>query len=134
MNTYSQGVNTLIKVVSKTEQRDVTSRADQSTHRVCEAPVGDETSSIYLTLWDEAVEGVSEEQILRIPNGYVNLFRRSMRLNLGRYDSYEVEDEAPFEEVNLDNNLSNRQFEQATYGPRRGRGRDRYDGGSRRRY
>ncbi len=83
-------------------------RADSSTHRVCEALVGDETGNVYLTLWDEDVEGVSNEQILRISNGYVNLFRGSMRLNLGRYDSYEVKDEVPFEEINLDNNLSNR--------------------------
>lgn len=134
MNTYSRGVNTIVKVISMTEPREVTSRADRSTHRVCEALVGDETGSVYLTLWDEAIEGVSEEQVLKITNGYVNLFRGSMRLNLGRYGSYEVLDEAPFKEVNLDNNLSSRQFERSSYDYRRGRGRDRYGGRSRRRY
>lgn len=123
LNTYSRGVNTTVKVVSKTEPREVTSRSDGSAHRVCEALVGDETGSLYLTLWDDAIDEVVEEQVLKITNGYVNLFRGSMRLNIGRYGSYEVVDEAPFEDVNLDNNLSSRQFERPQTGYGRGRGR-----------
>lgn len=123
LNTYSRGVNTVVKVVSKTEPREVTSRSDGSSHRVCEALVGDDTGSLYLTLWDEAIDEIIEEQVLKITNGYVNLFRGSMRLNIGRYGSYEVEEEAPFEEVNLDNNLSSKQFERPQYGYGRGRGR-----------
>jgi replication factor A1 len=122
LNTYSRGVNTTVKVVSKTEPREVTSRSDGSAHRVCEALVGDETGSLYLTLWDDAIDEVIEEQVLKITNGYVNLFRGSMRLNIGRYGSYEVADEAPFEDVNLDNNLSSRQFERPQRGYGRGRG------------
>ena len=125
LNTYSRGVNTTVKVVSKTEPREVTSRSDGSAHRVCEALVGDETGSLYLTLWDDAIDEVVEEQVLQITNGYVNLFRGSMRLNIGRYGSYEVVEEAPFEDVNLDNNLSSRQFERPQTGY--GRGRGRYD-------
>ena len=69
--------------------------------------------------------------VLNIKDAYINLFRGSMRLNLGRYGSYEVLDEASFEEVNMDNNLSSKIFDQ----PRNyGRGRNRYDRRSRRRY
>jgi len=112
LNSYSRQVNTIVKVVSKTETREVTSRVDQTSHRVAEALVGDETGAIYLTLWDDAVDNIEEGQTLSIKNGYVNLFRGSMRLNLGRYGSYEVVDESPISEVNLDNNLSSQQFEQ----------------------
>lgn len=122
MNTYSRGVNTTVKVVSKTEPREVTSRSDGSAHKVCEALVGDDTGSLYLTLWDEAIDDVIEEQVLKITNGYVNLFRGSMRLNIGRYGSSEVVEEAPFEDVNLDNNLSSKQFERPQSGYGRGRG------------
>lgn len=122
MNTYSRGVNTTVKVVSKTEPREVTSRSDGSAHRVCEALVGDDTGSLYLTLWDDAIDDVVEEQVLKISNGYVNLFRGSMRLNIGRYGSSEVVEEAPFEDVNLDNNLSSKQFERPQSGYGRGRG------------
>lgn len=128
LNSYSRKVNTVVKVVSVAEAREVTSRRDMSTHRVAEALVGDDTGSIYMTLWDDVIDAVEDDQVLNIKDAYVKLFRGSMRLNLGRYGSYEVLDEAPFEEVNLDNNLSSRVFER-----QRGRGRDRY-GRQRRRY
>lgn len=136
LNSYSRRVYTTAKVVSKTEPREVTSRIDQSAHRVAEALVGDESGSIYLTLWDDSIDEVQEGQILSIKNAYVNLFRGSMRLNLGRFGSYELLEESPFEEVNLDNNLSSRQFEDRRR-PSRDRfgGRDRrYDRRNRRRY
>ncbi len=124
LTQYSRSVNTVVKVISKTEPRDVTSRADQSAHKVCEALVADETGSVYMTLWDEKIDELEDDSIIRITNGYINLFRGSMRLNLGRYGSYEVLEEAPFEDVNLDNNLSSKVFEQ----------RDRYGGRRPRRY
>ena len=112
LNSYSRQVNTIVKVVSKTETREVTSRIDQTSHRVGEALVGDETGAIYLTLWDDAIDNIDEGQTLSIKNAYVNLFRGSMRLNLGRYGTYETVEESPIPEVNLDNNLSSQQFEQ----------------------
>ena len=122
LNSYSRRVYTVVKVVSKTEPREVTSRNDMSTHRVAEALVGDETGSVYLTLWDDVLDEVDEGMVLNIKDAYINLFRGSMRLNLGRYGSYEVLEEAP---------LSSKVFDQ----PRNyGRGRNRYDGRSRRRY
>lgn len=136
LNSYSRRVNTIVKVVSKTDEREVTSRLDQSSHRVAEALVGDDSGSIYLTLWDDIIDEIEEDQILTVSNAYVNLFRGSMRLNLGRFGSYEVADSAPFDEVNLDNNLSNKQFEQRRdYGRGGYGGRDRRSGGrGRRRY
>lgn len=124
LTQYSRSVNTVVKVISKTEPRDVTSRADQSAHKVCEALVADETGSVYMTLWDEKIDELEDDSVIRITNGYINLFRGSMRLNLGRYGSYEVLEEAPFEDINLDNNLSSKVFEQ----------RDRYGGRRPRRY
>ena len=124
LTQYSRSVNTVVKVISKTEPRDVTSRADQSAHKVCEALVADETGSVYMTLWDEKIDELEDDSVIAVTNGYINLFRGSMRLNLGRYGSYEVLEEAPFEDVNLDNNLSSKVFEQ----------RDRYGGRRPRRY
>jgi replication factor A1 len=127
LHTYSRRVYTVVKVMSKTEPREVTSRSDMSTHRVAEALVGDDTGSVYMTLWDDVIDAVDEGQVLDIKDAYVNLFRGSMRLNLGRYGSYEVLDEAPFEEVNLENNLSSKVYDQP-----RGRGRNQYGRGRRR--
>jgi len=75
LNSYSRRVYTIVKVVSKTKPREVSGGA----HRVAEALVGDDTGSIYLTLWDDALDKVKEGQILNIKNAYVNLFRGSMR-------------------------------------------------------
>lgn len=127
LTTYSRGVNTVAKVISKTEVREVTSRSDGSSHRVCEALIADETGSVYMSLWDDNVDSVVEDQVLQVSNGYINLFRGSMRLNIGKYGSYEEVEEAPFADVNLDNNLSSRQYDP----PPRG-GRDRYGRGQRR--
>ena len=118
----SREVNTVVKVVSKSEVRNVTGR-DYSVHRVADALVGDETGCVYLTLWDDNIDRVKEEGTLQVTNGYVNLFRGNMRLNTGRYGSFEVLEESPITEVNTENNLSEKRYEQERrdrpYGQRR---------------
>ena len=125
----SKAVNVTAKVVSKGEVRSITSGRDYSPHRVVDALVGDETGCIYLNLWDDNIDKVKEGETLNIKNGYVNLFRGSMRLNIGRYGSFEAVIESPIKEVNTQNNLSSKQYEQERrfgggygggYGGRRG--------------
>lgn len=137
LNPRSRQVNVIVKAVSKSDVREVTSRSDGSAHRVCEALVGDETGSIYLTLWDDNIDKVNEEDTISIKNGYVSLFRGSMRLNIGRYGSFEKVEEPTISEVNTTNNLSDKTYEQsrrpptfrsmyADERPRRRRGYRRY--------
>ena len=111
LKSYSRKVYTVAKVISIGEPREVTSRKDNTTHQVCEALVADDTGSVYLTLWDDSIDAVEEEMVLKLDNAYVNVFRGSMRLNLGKYGSYKVLDEAPFDEVELENNVSDQQVE-----------------------
>ena len=121
----SRGVNIIVKVVSKGEVRSVTGR-DYSVRRVADALVGDETASIYMTLWDDKIDAINEEATLRITNGYINLFRGNMRLNVGKYGSYELVEDSPITEVNTENNLSDKRYEQERrfnrYGGRGGYG------------
>lgn len=128
----SRGVNTIVKVVSKGEVRSVTGR-DYSVRRVADALVGDETGSLYMTLWDDKIDAINDESTLQITNGYINLFRGNMRLNIGKYGSYEVLEESPITEVNTENNLSDKKYEQERrfnrYGGRGGGGG--YGGGGR---
>ena len=107
----SRGVNTIVKIVSKGEIRSVTGR-DYSVRRVTDALVGDETGCLYMTLWDEKIDAVNEGDTLQITNGYINLFRGNMRINVGKYGSYEVLEDSPIEEVNTENNLSDKRYEQ----------------------
>jgi len=123
----TRSVNLVVKVVSVSEPRTVSGGA----HRVADILVGDETGAIYLTLWDDAIDRVKEGVVIKIKNGFISLFRGSMRLNVGKYGSFEVLEEAPEMEVNTENNLSLVQYEQerprgfsrGRPGPRRFEGR-----------
>ena len=117
----SRAVNILAKALTKSEVRNITAGRDGSPHSVCDVLVGDETGIVLLTLWDDNIEKVNEGDTVKIENGYIRLFRGSMRLNVGRYGTLEIPTE-PFEgEVNNDNNMSEKVFEQRSfYGRRRG--------------
>ena len=118
----SRAVNVTAKVVSKSEIRNIATGRDGAPHRVCDALVGDETGCVYLTLWDDNIDKVNEGETVRIGNGYVSLFRGNIRLNVGRYGTLEVAEQALAGEVNTENNISTKVYEQ----PRRpfgGRGR-----------
>ncbi|MEM2905210.1 MAG: single-stranded DNA-binding protein [Candidatus Bathyarchaeia archaeon] len=107
----SRQVNTVVKVVNKGAPRETVSRTDGTVHRVSDVLVGDETAVIYMSLWDENIDRVDEGDTIAVKNGYVSLFRGSMRLNVGRFGSFEKA-ETEIEQVNTSNNLSERQFEQ----------------------
>jgi replication factor A1 len=121
LNPGSRSLNLTVKVVSKNPVREVVSRRDGSSHRVTEALVGDETGSVLLTLWDDTIESVTEGDVVEVNNGYIRLFRGSMRLNIGRFGTLEASEE-DIENVNTDNNMSDRQYEQerrySSYGRR----------------
>jgi replication factor A1 len=120
----SKAVNVTAKIVSKGEVRNTTSGRDYQPHRVVDALVGDETGCVYLNLWDDNIDKVKEGDTLNIKNGYVNLFRGNIRLNIGRYGSFEIAAESPIKEVNTENNVSSKQYEQERrYGGGYGGGR-----------
>lgn len=93
-----------IRAEDKTEAREVVASTDDKFHKVCEALVGDETGSIYLSLWDEQADEIQKGKHYRITNAYTSMYRNSLRLNIGKYGKIE-EIEADFE-INTANNLS----------------------------
>ena len=128
----SRSINVTFKVISINPVRDVTSRRDGSSHQVTEALVADETGAVLLTLWDDTIEEVREGGIHEVRNGYIRLFRGSMQLNTGRYGSLTPSDEV-INEPNVENNMSDRQYEEErrSYG---GGGYDRRQSYPRRNY
>ncbi|WP_309493028.1 OB-fold nucleic acid binding domain-containing protein [Candidatus Hecatella orcuttiae] len=106
----SQRVNIDLKVVEKLEERVVTFRADGSQHRVADVLVGDESGCIILTLWDEVIDQVKSGDVLRIENGYISVFKSSLRLNVGRYGKLSRSG-AEIPSVNVQNNLSTRRIQ-----------------------
>ncbi len=122
LSTNSRRVNVHFKVINQDEPREVTSR-DGSTHRVSDTLVGDDTGSIIMSLWDDSIDQVEVGSNYKLSNGYVTVFRNSMRLSVGKYGHLEPSEKA-IEEVNEENALSDRFVER----PRR-YGGSRYSGG-----
>ena len=125
----SRAVNVIAKVVSKSEIRNIASGRDGAPHRVCDALVGDKSGCVYLTLWDDNIEKVKDGDTVNVKNGYINLFRGNMRLNVGRYGTLEIAEQPLEDEANTENNLSTKVYER----PRRPF-RERRGGYNRRRY
>jgi replication factor A1 len=129
LTPQSKAVNVTAKVVSKTEIREIPMGRDGSPHKVCDALIGDETGVVYLTLWDDNIEKVNEADSVRIENGYVTLFKGNIRLNIGKYGKLEPAKEPLAVEVNTENNVSSKAYEQERRPFRGGRGGGRGFGG-----
>ncbi|MHA1984729.1 MAG: single-stranded DNA-binding protein [Candidatus Hodarchaeales archaeon] len=97
------------KVMKKSEIREVTSRNNDDTHRISDVTVSDETGSILLSAWDDDIELLEQGKFFKIENGYVNVYRDSLRLGRGKFGSFEpIEEEF---EVNETNNRSDETHE-----------------------
>ncbi|TFF91418.1 single-stranded DNA-binding protein [Candidatus Thorarchaeota archaeon] len=134
-----KSVTISFKVISMGEEREVESRRDNSTHRVCDITVGDSTGIVQVPLWDEAIDSIEEGATYNLTNGYTGLFRGNLRLNVGRYGKIE-EAEEDIEEVNEDLDMSAAEHEDDRRsggyrggGGSRGRSGGGYSGGGSRR-
>lgn len=106
----SKGVNLVVNVINKDSVRDTVSKKDGSSHRVTEATVGDDSGIVLLTLWDDMIDKVEVGKNYKITNGYVNLFKGTIRVNVGKYGSIEETEEAVV--ANAENNVSLKEYEQ----------------------
>ncbi len=78
------------KVLEKGETREVMSRYKDETYRVANAIISDGTGQIKLTLWNDQIEQIKENDSVKIENGYVTSFRGEIQLNVGRYGQLTV--------------------------------------------
>jgi len=79
------------RVVEKGDTREVRSKYKDETYRIADAMVADETGSIKLTLWNEQIEQVDVDNIIKIENGYVTSFRGEIQLNVGKFGKMTIE-------------------------------------------
>jgi replication factor A1 len=110
LNPGSRAVDVLVKILELNPSRQVSTK-DGSVHNVAEAVVADDTASVILSLWDDDIGRVQVGKTIAIKNGYITLFRGTMRLNVGRYGTMEDTAEA-LETVNTENNISSRSYDQ----------------------
>jgi replication factor A1 len=109
LRPFAKKVELTVKALSKNEIREVTSKLDNSTHKVTEVMVGDDSGTVLLTLWDDAIEKVEPGKAYKIANAFTSLFKNTLRLNLGRYGELsESEDDI---QVNETNNMSEKELE-----------------------
>jgi replication factor A1 len=120
-----RNVTISFKVVEIGDGRDVTSRKDNSEHRVVDVVVGDSTGIIRMPLWDDAIEMVDEEKTYVLTNGYTGLFRGNLQLSVGRYGNL-AESEEEIAEVNMDIDMSAKEYEDMRYRRRDNRDGDGY--------
>ncbi|MFH0862221.1 MAG: single-stranded DNA-binding protein [Candidatus Altiarchaeota archaeon] len=109
LSPKSKRVNTSFKVVSLDSVKNVRSKKDRTQHAVTEAIVGDGTGTVLLTLWDDSLEKVTEGKTYQLINGYVTLFKGSIRLNIGKYG--EIQEVADLGEVKKDNDVSKKVYD-----------------------
>jgi replication factor A1 len=107
-----KSINVKFKVESFNDEREVVSRKTGETLRVTEALVGDSSGSILITLWNDDIDKLEEGHIYQLSNGYTTVFKGSLRLNVGRYGSLEEVEDGGELEVNSENNLSDKVYEQ----------------------
>jgi len=79
------------RVVEKGNTREVRSKYKDETYRIADAMVADETGSIKLTLWNEQIDQVDVDNIIKIENGYVTSFRGEIQLNVGKFGKMTIE-------------------------------------------
>lgn len=115
LTPQSRKVNVKVKVVSKTQPQQIVSRSQGTEYRMAEAVVGDSSGVIIMTLWDDNINLIQEGKCYDINNGYVQVFKGSMRLNIGRFGTVaECKDEII---PNEENNMSDKQYP-STFRPR----------------
>jgi len=84
-------VNIEAKVTEKSDPREVVSRFKDQTLKVANAMITDETGTIKLTLWNEQINQVNVNDVIKVENGYVTSFRGEIQLNVGKYGILTVE-------------------------------------------
>ena len=78
-------------VAEKSDPREVKSRFKDETYKVATAIIADETGTIKLTLWNEQIDQVNVNNVVKIQNGYVTSFKGEIQLNAGKYGTLTVE-------------------------------------------
>ena len=105
-----KNVTISFKVISIGEQREIESRRDGSSHRVCDITVGDASGVVQVPLWDDTIDAVEEGSTYNLTNGYTGLFRGNLRLNVGRYGKLEAAEDG-IEEINMEVDMSAEEHE-----------------------
>ncbi|NVM04968.1 MAG: hypothetical protein HWN67_21785 [Candidatus Helarchaeota archaeon] len=96
----SRKINLIGKIIETEEIRQTSNN-----NKVMNALLGDETGSVFLTIWNENIEKTKKGESYLIINGYMSSFQTKLYLNIGKYGEFKISNEK-IKEVNADNNIS----------------------------
>jgi len=106
LQPYQNRINVVFSVVSKGEEREVSNRNNpDENNRVSDITVADATASIILTAWNEDIDLLEENKSFTLKNGFVNIFRDSMRLGKGKFGDFKEIDKT-IDDLNTETNRS----------------------------
>lgn len=77
-------------VIEKATPRQVHSRFGDETYSVCDVTIGDDSSKIKLTLWNEQIAQINVGDKIKVENGYVTSFKNEIQLNVGKFGKLTV--------------------------------------------
>jgi replication factor A1 len=95
----ARGVTIRVRILVKYQPRVVKIK-DNTEHRVVDIEVGDRTGRILLSLWDDMIDKVNEDDVVDIKNGYVTTFKGELRLNIGRLGHLSLIEDPKFPNTN----------------------------------
>ena len=76
------------EIVGIGETREINKMGRQL--RVCDVTVKDDSGTMTLVLWNDAIDKVREGSKIKITNGYVNTWQSKLQLTLGKFGKMEV--------------------------------------------
>src|SRR3972149_4603082 len=109
LSPSSKQANLVAKVVNVGERRTEESRIGPS-RQLPEATIGDETGIVIMSLWEDQIDKVSQDDVIAITNGYVSLVRGHIRVNVGK-DGSSSKPAATTGEVNPSHDVSAQEHE-----------------------
>jgi ssDNA-binding replication factor A large subunit len=81
-------VDVTVKIVEIGSIREVFVKTDQKKHQVVDMTVGDETGIISMSVWDELIHQLKQNDIIQIISGYTSEFGGVMKLNIGKFGQW----------------------------------------------
>ena len=77
-----------VEVVGIEKPREINKNG--RTLRVANATIKDDSGTISLVLWNDAIDQIQEGSKVKITNGYVNTWQDKLQLTLGKFGKMEI--------------------------------------------
>ncbi|MFW9852619.1 MAG: hypothetical protein ACFFDS_06735 [Candidatus Thorarchaeota archaeon] len=110
LSPNTREINLLAKIVQLGEVREVTNRNTGEQHKVMDVLIGDETGTVYFSAWNEQIDEINEDETYQFLNSKTILFKRHIRLSLGR-EGYVESSDKKIKKIDMENNLSETEHE-----------------------